>query len=157
MATNTNSDLATKQAAAKMDPSAGVINMDDALGVILFATAVVTLPASPSQNDTITIVPAALVPVGAVVVPQLCAVYIVGDPGTTMTITVGPTSDPDLFAVALDCKAGGMIRFTEGTAPAGIATPYRFTTQEAILATYSAVGTNASRTAVFTIAYRAKA
>ena len=161
---NTNSDLATKQAAAKLDPSAGVINMDDACGVVLYATAKVTIPATPTVNDTITIIPAELLPIGAVVIPQLSSVYLATDPGTALTLDIGLVSDPDCYAdalaltVAATASATGAVSFDKsGTAPAYLVTPYRILTQEAIIATVTVSTAVDATVAIFTIAYRAKA
>lgn len=159
---NINSDLATKQAAAKQDHSAGIIHGDDAMGIILFATAKVTVPSTAAVDDTLTLVPAEACPVGAVVIPQLSHVYCVTDPGTALTLDIGTAADPDKFSDALALTTagttGGAVSFSaSGTAPAAIATPYRFSEQEAILATVK-VATSLNETViVFTIAYRAKA
>jgi len=159
---NTNSDLATAQAAALQDPSSGIVNGDDMGGVLLIAHAKVTMPASGTSpllnaNDTLTIIPAEAVPIGAVLVPQLCSVYAVTDPGTALTLDIGTPTDPDKFADALAVNAAGLVNFAaSGTPPVGIATPYRFTTQEAIVATCVTVNTLDETVLVFTIAYRVK-
>lgn len=168
---NTNSDLATKQAAAKLDPSAGVINMDDACGTVLYATAKVTIPATPAVNDTITIIPAELLPIGAVVIPQLSSVYLATDPGTALILDIGLVSDPDCYADALSLSVAatvvpiatcatltGSVRFDQcASIPAYLVTPHRILTQEAIIATVKTSTAVDETVAIFTIAYRAKA
>ena len=161
---NTNSDLATKQAAAQRDPSSGMVNMDDACGIVLFATAKVTIPATPTVDDTITIIPAELLPVGAVVIPQLSSVYLATDPGTALTLDIGLVSDPDCYSdglaltVAATASATGAVSFDKcGTAPAYLVTPYRIASQEALIATVKTSTAVDATVAIFTIAYRAKA
>lgn len=159
---NTNSDLATKSAAALKDRSAGLVHGDDAAGIVLYATAKVTIPATPEVDDTLTLVPAAAVPLGAVVIPQLSHVYCVTDPGTALTLDIGITSNPDLFSDALALTTagttGGPVNFAaSGTAPVGIAAPHRFTEAEDIIATVKVSTAVVETVAVFTIAYRAKA
>lgn len=161
--TNTLSDLATKQAAAKLDPSAGVINGDDATGLVLIATAKVTIPASVEATSTLVLVPAELLPVGAVVIPQLSHVYLSTDPGTSITMDVGLVSDPNKFCAGLvlttaGTTGGAVCLAASGSTPDGLTTPYRITTQENLIATISAVDTPVAGTnvVIFTIAYRTK-
>lgn len=161
MPTNTLSDLATKQAAAKIDASAGVINGDDAGGIVLYATAKITIPATPAVSDTLTIIPAELLPVGAVVIPQLSHVYLASDPGTLLTIDIGLVSAPACFADDLQLTVPGnplgAVSFSASTnVPAYLITPYRIAAQEAIIATVVTSTAVVATVAVFTIAYRAK-
>lgn len=158
---NTNSDLVTKQAAALTDPSAGIVNGDDAFGVIMYATAKVTVPATPSTSDTLTIIPAELCPVGAVVVPQLCSVSCLTDPGTALNLDIGTPDNPDLFsdnlALTTAVSTGGPVSFAaSGTVAEAIGTPYRFKKQEKIIATIVTSSSVAETVIVFLIAYRGK-
>ena len=155
---NINSDLATKQAASVRDRSAGIIDGDDACGIVLYATAKVNIPAGVAVNDTLTLVPTEAIPLGAVVIPQLSHVFFVTDPGTALTLDIGLTSSAKKFADGLVCNNIGIVNFAaSATVPTGIATPHRFTTQEAIRATVTTSTSVVATTAIFTIAYRAKA
>lgn len=164
--TNTLSDLATKQAAGKADPSAGIVDGDDACGVLLFATAKVTIPASGTSpllnaNDTLEIIPAGCLPVGAVVIPQLSSIFLVGDPGTALTLDIGTTTDPDCFSKGMaltvtSVGAGPRSWSNCGTTPLNLTTPLRLTAQMAIIATATTVTSVSETVAVFTVAYRCK-
>jgi hypothetical protein len=161
---NTNSDLATAQAAAASSYPTSEL---DAFGSIIYTQVKVTVPASGTSpllnaNDTLTLLPASLCPVGAYLVPKLSSVYCVTDPGTALTLDIGTPDDPDKFADALALTTagttGGAVNFSaSGTAPAAIATPYKFTSQEAIIATAVTVSSVSETVVVFTLAFRVKA
>lgn len=161
---NTDSDLATAVAAAQVQyPTTEQVVPE----ILLFVQAKVTVPASGTSpllnaNDTLTILPASACPVGACLVPQLSSVYCVTDPGTALTLDIGTVADPDKFADALALTTagttGGAVNFSaSGTAPAAIATPYRFTTQEAIVATAVTVTSVDATVVVFSLCFRCKA
>ena len=159
---NTNSDLATKQAAAQRDASAGITQARDIGGVMLFARGQVTCPATPTVNDTLTLIPAEALPVGAVFEPAYSWVYCETDPGTALTLDIGPDSNPDALADALALTTagttGGVVPFDEsGTAPLGMTAPIVITAQEAVRATVT-VSTSVVATVIqFCLAYRATA
>ena len=151
-----NSDLVTKQAAALLKSSDGVRDGDDFAGNVKMATAHVTLTGSTAAADIINIIPAELVPVGAVVVPQLCTVTC-GDPGTTLTLDIGDALDTDRYADGIALSSGGCINFCTATKPAAVATPYRIPEQAAIYATVASADTITNGTVLtFVIAYRSK-
>ena len=153
-----SSDLITKQAAAQRDPSAGLVNGDDALGIVLYATAQITIPATPTVGDKLRLIPAEMVPLGGVVIPQLSHVFLATDPGTALTLDIGTATNDDAFADALALNTAGLFSFAaSATVPAGIATPYRFTAQEEIFATVKVSTDVVATVATVTIAYRAKA
>lgn len=139
MATNTNSDLATAQAAALRDPSSAP-KAPLAGSLMLEIRGKVTCPATPTVNDTLTLIPAELLPVGAYYSPEDSWVYCETDPGTALTLDIGPASNADLLADALALTvigtSSGKITFDKsGTKPDGISTPTAITDQEAVLAT----------------------
>jgi hypothetical protein len=151
-----NSDLVTKQAAALLKSSSGVRDGDDFSGSVKLATAHVTLTGSTAADDIINIIPAELVPVGAVVVPQLCTVTS-ADPGTTLTLDIGDAANTDRYADGIVLNAGGIINFCSGTKPESVATPYRIPEQAAIYATVMTADTVTNGTVLtFVIAYRSK-
>lgn len=150
------SDLATKQAAALLKSSDGVRDGDDFCGSLKVATAHVTLTSATAAADILTIIPAELVPVGAVVVPQLCSVTS-ADPGTTLTLDIGDADDTDRYADGIVLSSGGQIAFCSGTKPAAVGTPFRITEQGAIYATVASAATVTDATVLtFVIAYRSK-
>jgi hypothetical protein len=150
-----NSNIATAFATKKV--STGIRNGDDANGKLTVATANVTIPSTLAVNDILNIIPAGLLPIGAVVVPQLCSVTL-ADPGTTLTLDIGYAADPDAYADGITLSAGGQIAFTSGTLPVAVTTPVRIeTAADAIYATVmSAAGINAATVLTFLIAYRSK-
>lgn len=169
---NTNSDIATAATnAAVQYPTTEQIVPE----ILLFIQAKVTVPAAISVNDTITILPAAACPVGAVLIPQMCTVYCASDPASStdsLTLDIGTVADPDKFAAALVLKQAatevltgtgltayrGAVSFADSsTAPVAIATPYRFTTPEAIIATAKVVTNVTEAVLVFSLAFRCKA
>jgi hypothetical protein len=153
-----SSDLITKQAAAQRDPAAGIVNGDDASGIVLLATCHITVPAAVATSTKLRLIPAEAVPVGAVVVPQMCSVFAHTDPGTAFVIDVGTATNDDAFADALACSAAGLFNFAaSGTVPVGIGTPYRFTKQEEIFATVRTATDVVETLLTVIIAYRAKA
>jgi hypothetical protein len=150
------SDLATKQAAALKDRSSGIINMEDASGILLVAHAKFTVLTTQDATSVITLVPAAAIPVGATFVPELSNLFI-GTTSANLAVDVGPASDPDNFADALLCSTAGLKWFgASATIPAGFATPYKFTSQEAILLTIAVAG-GTETICQATLVFRAKA
>lgn len=150
---NTNSNLAAAQAAVETSPRS-TIDGKDIGGILLIARGQVTIPATPSVDDTLTLLAAGQVPKGAVIEPLLSNVYFETDPGTALTLDVGNTSNPDAFADALACNAAGAVNFgASATVPSGITDPAE-ETGEAILATVK-VSTSVVETVMqFQIAYR---
>jgi hypothetical protein len=159
---NTNSNLATAQAAATRDRSAGIVQSRDICGVMLFARGQVTVPALVAVNDTLTLIPAEALPVGAVFEPALSWVYCETDPGTALTLDIGPVSNPDALADALALTAigttSGVVTFDKsGTMPLGISDPIAIEASESVIATVK-VSTAVDATVMqFCIAYRATA
>jgi hypothetical protein len=166
---NTNSDIVTAQAAAAVSYPTTEL---DVFGTVLYTQVKVTMPAAVADGDTLTLLPASLCPVGAYLVPQLSSVYAVTDPGTSVLFNVGTVADPDKFADELiltqagsDIMTGtglakyqGNVSFAESkVAPAAIATPYKFTDPEAIIATAGTISSASEAVLVFLLAFRVKA
>jgi len=158
---NTNSDLAAAAATAQTNGRAPIDGKDIG-GIILFARGQVTCPSNPSVNDTLTLLDASQVPLGAVFEPAFSWVYCETDPGTALTLDIGTTSNPDALADALAlttaATTGGKVAFdVSGTMPLGISDPITVETQEDIIATVK-VSTSVSETVIqFCIAYRVTA
>jgi len=136
---NTNSDLATAQAAGLMDRSAAP-SPPLAGGTVLRIRGQVTCPATPTVADTLTLIPAELLPVGAVYLPEESWVFCESDPGTALTLDIGPVSNPDALADALaltvTAVGAGKVGFdNSATLPLGLSDPITITEQEAVLAT----------------------
>jgi hypothetical protein len=152
------STLVQLQEAAALRASDGLRDGDDAFGIVALATATVTLTGATAADDILEIVPAAQVPVGAVVVPQLCSVQCSADPGTTLTLDVGDAGNTDRYADGIVLSAGGQVGFCSTGVPAAAVTPYRITEQGKIYATVASANTITNGTTLtFIIAYRAKA
>jgi len=151
------STLVTKQEAAATKPSAGLRDGDDAFGVLLHAIANVTVPSTLAANDILEIIPPALIPVGAVLVPQLCSVTS-ADPGTTLTLDIGDAANPDRYADGIVLSAGGIVGFCSALpVPAGVAAPFRLTEQLGIQALVVSANTITDATVLtFLLVYRAK-
>jgi len=136
---NTNSALVTKLAAAATSPAYSLKGVEYCAGLI-FIRGQVTCPATPSADDTLTLVPAKLLPPGAVFAPEWSWLYCETDPGTALTLDVGTASNPDSLADALAlttaATTGGKVAFdVSGTAPLGITDPITISTQEDVIAT----------------------
>jgi len=159
---NTNSNLVVAQAAALRDRSAAITQGRDICGVMLYARGQISIPATPDVNDTLTLVPAEALPLGAVFEPAASWVYCETDPGTALTLDIGTPSNPDALADALALTTagttGGVVTFDKsGTMPLGISDPITITEAEPVVATVK-VSTAVDATVLqFCIAYRATA
>lgn len=158
---NTKSDLIQAQEAAVTGLSSGVVNGDDANGLLLYATAQLTLPSGVSSSDTFQICD---LPAGAVPVAQLSHATC-PNPGTTLTLDIGyddsneggSNTDTDGLADGIVMSSGGQVGFCSATQPATVATPFRTDRKTRILATVaSASSVTAGVVVTFTVAYRVK-
>lgn len=137
---NTNSNLTTAQAAAMLDRSSGLATIALVATNLILIQGQVTCPATPSTSDTLTLIPAEMLPVGAVYDVANSWVYCETDPGTALTLDIGPDSNPDALADALALTvagtSSGAVPFDKsGTMPAALADPLVITAQEAVRAT----------------------
>ena len=80
---------------------------------VLFARVRYTLLATETTGDTIGLWNA---PAGVTILPALSTVYST-DPGTTLTGTIGISTDTDAYSSALTLSAGGLIRWVPTTYP----------------------------------------
>lgn len=151
---NTNSDITTAQADALRDRSAAP-KSPEATGLLYQIRGQVTIPATPTVNDTLTLIPAELLPVGAVYEVLDSHLFFETDPGTALQLDIGPASDPDALADALDCNAAGRVELSaSGTKPAALLDPVKVSAQEAIIATIKASDTVSATVMQFSIAFR---
>ncbi len=157
---NTNSNIASAHTTAQTDGRAPLAPL--ASGAMpVFIRGRVTCPATPTVNDTLTLVPGELIPAGARYAPELSWVYPVTDPGTALTLDVGPTSNTDALADALALTTagttGGKVAFdVSGTAPLAMSSDLEHVSGEDIVATVT-VSTSVVETVIeFAIAYYAK-
>lgn len=138
---DTNSDLIAAQVAGYTNPSAGLVNGDDAGGLLLVITPTVTLPSGVAANDTFQLCDE---PPGFVFVPELSSVVADGDPGTTLTWDFGYADNPDAYCDGINLgglSAAGIIQVMSGTMPAAAFTTNRGTTERRIYATAATAGT----------------
>jgi hypothetical protein len=154
---NTNSSRVTALAAAKTTPTSPV-NGIDLNPILIVLRGQVTCPATPSADDTLTLLSAEEVPIGARFAPEYSWVYCETDPGTALTIDVGTATDPDSLADALAlttaATTGGKVSFdASGTAPLGITDPITVTTQEDVIATVKTSTSVAETVIQFAIAF----
>lgn len=155
---NTNSDIATAQAAAQRDPSAAP-KVPETSGLHYEIRGQVTVPAAPALNDTLTLIPAALLPVGAVYDPAESWVFFETDPGTALALDIGPVSRPNGLADTLLATVTGLgtgkLTFDRGNGLAlGLSSRLKVSAQEAVLATVK-VSTSVVATVMhFKIAFR---
>jgi hypothetical protein len=149
---NFKSDLITARDAISVSDKQ--VDGDRTSGLILYATALVTLSGSLATNDTIELVD---IPPGAVVVPQLSHVTG-GDPGTTLRLSVGDSAVAARYANAINLDAGGQVGFCSGTMPAAVTAPFRPTAPTRLVATVTSAATVTNGVVLaFTIAFRCKA
>ena len=155
---NTDSNLATAQAAALRDPSSSP-KTPEHYGMPYVIRGKVTVPATPTVNDTLTLIPAELLPVGAVYAPEDSWVFFETDPGTALTLDIGPVSDPnglaDTLAATVTGLVNGKIRFDNSTVlPAALTAPVKIAAQEAVLATVKVSTSVAATVMQYAIAFR---
>jgi hypothetical protein len=158
---NTDSTLITAHTTAQTNGRSPLDPLD-AGTVLMFIRSRVTCPATPTVNDTLTLVPGELIPPGSRYAPEASWVYCVGDPGTALTLDVGPTSNPDALADGLALTTagttGGIVPFDEsGTAPLALTSSVLHVAGEDIIATVTVSTSVDSRVIEFCIAYYAVA
>lgn len=123
-------------------------------GLVQVAYATYTVTAALAAADVINIVK---LPAGARILPQLCRVQTDGVGATTCTINIGPASDADLYATAINVNAAtttqGGIAWDEevaGELLTDIASPEEWVTATVAALTGTAT---AGRLVSFLIAY----
>ena len=157
---NTNSNIATAHATAQTNGRAPLAPL--ASGAMpVFIRGRVTCPATPSTDDTLTLVPGELIPAGARYAPELSWVYPVTDPGTALTLDIGPTSNTDALADALALAdigtTSGAVPFDKsGTAPLAMTSDLEHVSGEDIVAVVKTSSSVVETVIEFVIAYYAK-
>ena len=111
-----------------------------------------TLTDAEASSDLIDI---CILPKGAQIVPHLSAVAMSGDPGTTLTLSVGDGTDVNRFADTLVLSAGGAATlFSSATLPLESYDPTPLTEATKIVGKFETISTlSNTRAIVFWIAY----
>ena len=152
MAALTNTSLFTAQAAALLDGSERPTRSPASLtgGTLKARLATYTCTGSEATNDTFGL---CYLPKGAVVARGLSSVTSI-DPGTTLTLDIGTSSNTDLYADGIVLSAGGTISFGS-TLPLVADVPFVATTDNTpIVVTLASAGTvTAGVVLYFTVAY----
>lgn len=129
------SDLAVKT--VKLG-AAGLSDPITYQGNLRYMQATVTIPSTLAANDIIEI---GTLPLGARVLPALCQFVCHADPGTTLTLDVGTTADPDAYADGSVLSAGGLVNFVTAAIPAGVLTPTTLDASTLVYATVASANT----------------
>lgn len=85
-------------------------------GSLQFADAVVTLAGDEVATNVITLCE---LPPGAIIYPEHSLFYTETDAGTTLTVDVGDSVDPDRYADGSDIAALGAVNFITAAVPDG--------------------------------------
>ena len=112
-------------------------------GSVRYAIATLTLSSSMAANDTFDVCPD--LPAGARILPQLSKFVCHADPGTTLTIDIGDSTDADRYCDGAVLSSGGIVEFCTSAIPAAVSTPVKLTSARGItgvIATASSI-TNA--------------
>jgi hypothetical protein len=151
MAALTDTSLYTAQAAAFLDGSERPSRTQNVGGTVKILRAQYTTTGSEAANDTFNL---CYLPKGASVLRSLSAVSCV-DPGTTLTLDIGTSSNADVYADGIVLSSGGTIGF--GSAVAGTAAdlaPATTTDNTAVIVTVASANTvTASVVLYFSVAY----
>jgi hypothetical protein len=153
---DTNSDLIAAQLTARTGLSGGILNGDDNGGDLRFYNVEVLTTTGTAANDTFQLFD---LPPGCVIVPELSKITASGDPGTTLTIDVGDSGDPDRYCDGANLgalSAAGVVEFLAPAIPAAVLTAYRPTETTRIYATAATAGTVSAVTLKFSIVVRKK-
>lgn len=124
----------------------------DFVGTVRVARVAITTTAGMADADTFNLV---YLPAGAVVVPSMSKVQCSADPGTTLVLDIGTSSDTDAFADGIVLSSGGAIAFdanvcAQAHAPAALTAP---TLVYATIPSSGAASVTADVTLRFWIAY----
>lgn len=146
-----NSPLYVAQLAARSN-NAVAPNSGDYGGPLHYRHAKITLTGSVADADIFNLM---YLPKDAKVVPAASRVQCSADPGTTLVLDVGISTDTDLFADGIILSAGGSIAF-DSLVCEQAKTPTKLTDNTLVYATVPASGANTVTNAVtltFWIAY----
>jgi hypothetical protein len=153
MAALTNTTLFTNQAAALLDGSERPTRSPSSLtgGTLKCLLATFTTTSTNAANDTFNL---CYLPKGAVVARGNSYVSCV-DPGTTLTLDIGTSSNPDVYADGIDLAAGKTVAFGSTLAGAEADLAFAATTDNTpVIVTIASAGTVTTGVVLyFTIAY----
>lgn len=124
---NFQTDIAAK---VGLRGASGLADATKFQGNVRYLFATLTLASAMAANDTFDIGPK--LPAGARVLPQLSKFTCHADPGTTLTIDIGDSSDADRYCDGAVLSAGGEVAFCSAAIPAGVTSPAKLTTATAI-------------------------
>ena len=153
MAALTNTTLFTNQAAALLDGSERPTRSPSSLtgGTLKCLLATFTTTSTNATGDTFNL---CYLPKGAVVARGDSYVSCV-DPGTTLTLDIGTSANPDVYADGIVLSSGGTVTF--GSTVAGTDTDLAFaatTDNTPVVVTLASAGTVSNNIVLyFTIAY----
>ena len=148
---NFDSELYTAQVAGISDLSQAP-NLKDYGGSLKVAHGKVTLTGSTADADLMRI---CYLPPSAKVIPSLSKVQCSADPGTTLVIDVGISTNTDLFADGIVLSSGGSVSFDSTVCDQAV-TPTKLTAETLVYATIPTSGASTitnGTTLTFWIAY----
>lgn len=151
MAALTDSSLYTSQATALLDGSERPSRTGTTGGTVKVLRGTYTTTGSEAGNDTFNL---CYLPKGASVLRGLSSVTCV-DPGTTLTLDIGTSTNADLYADGIVLSSGGTVTFGSTVAgTAGDLAPTVTTDNSIVIVTVASAGTvTASVVLYFTVAY----
>lgn len=129
-------------------------------GSIQYAIIPVSFAGTESANDTVNL---CQLPPGVIPVPALSYVQVTTDPGTTLTVDIGTTLDPDGWCDGANVAAVGVVNCCSAAIPAfanaglnsGLAADSGADDGlVTAIATWATVGGNSAATLVFHLAYK---
>jgi hypothetical protein len=111
-----NTSLYDLQKPDRVNPSR-LARQNIASGTVEFAVIPYTLAGTEAANDTINLM---VLPEDCIPIPALSSVVCGADPGTTLTMDIGTTADPDGWADGIVLSSGGQVACTNTAIPAWV-------------------------------------
>jgi hypothetical protein len=105
---NFDSSIYTAQASAITNSSADAPNLKQTGGNVQMIHATITLTSATADADLLRI---CYLPATAKVIPSLSKVQCHADPGTTLVLDIGISTNTDLFADGIVLSSGGAVSF----------------------------------------------
>jgi hypothetical protein len=109
---------------------AGLIDPTLYQGNVRYAIATLAITTGMAANDTFDV--CADLPAGARILPQLSRFVCHGDPGTTLTISIGDSGNSARYCSAAVLSSGGIVEFCTANIPAAVTTPVKLTSARGI-------------------------
>jgi hypothetical protein len=109
---------------------AGLIDPTLYQGNVRYAIATLAITTGMAANDTFDVCPD--LPPGARILPQLSRFVCHADPGTTLTIDIGDSTDADRYCDGAVLSSGGIVEFCTAGIPAAVTTPVKLTSGRGI-------------------------